>query len=116
MTGLISTLMAWDLTSFLTNSTNQLKAWGGLFIILLGVAMIVVGIYQLAKGLIAHGKTQVNWFVVVALIIAGGALTAGGWTLVSGIASGGKKTIEDLGNSSGRTSTIILSNLMRFLW
>lgn len=116
MTGLISTLMEWDLTSFLSNATSQLKVWGGAFIILLGVAMIVVGVYQLAKGLISHGKTQVNWFIVVALIIAGGALAAGGWALVSDIASGGKKTIEDLGNSSGRTSTIILSNLMRFLW
>lgn len=116
MTGLISTLMAWDLTSFLTNSTNQLQVWGGSFIMLLGVAMVVVGIYQLAKGLIAHGKTQVNWFVVVALIIAGGALLAGGWTLVSTIAKDGEKTIKELGNSSGRASTIILSNLMQFLW
>lgn len=116
MTGLFSTLMAWDLTSFLNNATSQLKVWGGALIILLGVVMIVVGIVQLAKGLISHGKTQVNWLIVAALVIVGGALVAGGWTLVANIASGGKKTIEDLGNSSGGTNTIILSNLMHFLW
>lgn len=98
MTNVLPLLLDWDLTSFLTNSTNQLQTWGGLVISLIGVIMIIAGVYQLAKGLMSQGRGQTNWAVVVLLIIVGGAFIAGGWKLVSDIASGGEKTIRDLGN------------------
>lgn len=90
---------AWDLGSFLQNMTETIKTWGGYFIILIGVVMIIVSVYQIAKGLITHGRGQTNWFVAVFLLILGGAFAVGGYSFVANIASGGKKTIEDLGST-----------------
>lgn len=100
---------AWDFGAFLQNATNTLRTWGGYGIVLIGVVMIIIGVYQIAKGFISHGKTQTNWFIAIALLVLGGALMVGGWAWVAEIASGGKKTIDDLGNGgTGGTSTILL--------
>lgn len=90
--------MAWDLGSFLQNSSKTLKQWGGYFIILVGVVMVVASIYQIAKGLISHGKGPgTNWGVAISLLILGGAFMTGGFAFVANIAGGGQKTINDLG-------------------
>lgn len=95
----ISIPMAWDLGSFLQNATQTLKDWGGYLIILIGVVMVIAAVYQIAKGLMSHGKTQTSWPIAIILLILGGAFMVGGFSFVSNIASGGKKTIEDLGQT-----------------
>ena len=95
----ISIPMAWDLGSFLQNATETIKQWGGYIIVLIGVVMVIVAVFKIASGLISHGKTQVSWPVAIILLILGGAFMVGGFTFVSNIASGGKKTIEDLGQT-----------------
>lgn len=100
---------AWDLGTFLTNSKTTIQNWGGLFIMLLGVIMVVAAVYQAAKGLISPQKSQTNWLLVVCLFIAGGALSIGGYQWVSNIAQGGKKTIDDLGGGG-----VILPMLQSF--
>ena len=95
-----------DIGEFVQNVVDIIKEWGGWFIIGAGAIMLVVAIYMIAKGLIMHGKTQVNWFIVAVLFIVGGALlsfTTGldAFKWVQGIAEGGKQTIEDLGGSGG---------------
>lgn len=104
---LMCTPAAWDLGSFLQNSTKTLKTWGGYLIILIGVVMVVWSVVMIARGLISHGKTQISWPVAVILLILGGAFMVGGFSFVSNIASGGKQTIEDLGNGG----TILLMSL-----
>jgi hypothetical protein len=92
--------MSWDLGSFLQNAAKTLKTWGGYFIILIGVVMVVASVYQIAKGLISHGKGPgTNWAVAIALLILGGAFMTGGFAFVANIAGGGKKTINDLGQT-----------------
>ena len=101
MNKLMPILMAWDIDSFLTNLGTKLQTWGSLIFIILGVVMLIVAIYKLATGLMSHGKGQpTNWFVVLLLFLAGGALVAAGtssFDWVKGIAEGGKTTIEGLG-------------------
>lgn len=103
-----ATLMSWDIGSFLQNSSNTLKKWGGYLIILIGVVMVVISAYQVFTGLASHGKKQTNWFVVVLLLIIGGAFMIGGFDFVSRIAEGGQKTIEDLGTGAGTILPYIL--------
>jgi hypothetical protein len=92
--------MSWDLGSFLQNAAKTLKTWGGYFIILVGVVMVVASVYQIAKGLISHGRGPgTNWAVAIALLILGGAFMTGGFAFVANIAGGGKKTINDLGQT-----------------
>lgn len=86
----------WDLGTFLANATDTIQGWGGLFLILIGVVMIIVAGYKIATGLMSDNK-QVSWVKVVVLLIAGGVLAFGGYTIISDMASLGKNTIEQLG-------------------
>lgn len=108
MMNLLSMTMTWDLGSFLKNATSTLEKWGGYLICLIGVVMVVWSVVMIARGLISHGKTQVSWAVAIILLILGGAFMVGGFSFVSEIASGGKKTIEDLGNGT----ILMLSTLL----
>lgn len=91
-------IMDWDLSSFLKNATTTLGTWGSLLITLIGTVMLIWGVVQIAKGLMSHGRGQTNWAIAILLIIIGGALAGGaGWGLVKDIASGGERTIRDLG-------------------
>ena len=88
----------------LQNGTTTIKTWGGYFIILLGVVMVIAAVWQIAKGLMNQGKGQTNWATVVLLFIIGGAFMVGGFGFAESISSGGRKTIEELG--SGTTAAI----------
>ena len=116
MTGFLTNVMTspltFDITAFGVNLYNMLKKWGNILIIIIGVVMMIVAIWQIAKGLIQHGKAQVSWAVAIALLIIGGALASfgtagmtgdetGAWDWIADIAGGGKQTIEDLGTPSG---------------
>lgn len=107
MFGIVLTSGTWDLGNFLQNATKTLQTWGNYFIILLGVVMVVWAAWLIGKGLMTHGKGQpTNWFMAIGLLILGGAFMVGGFSWVSGIASSGKQTIDDLG-----TGTTILPML-----
>lgn len=89
----------WSLTKFLDNAFKTLGTWGKVIITIIGVVMLVAGIYQVAKGLISHGKTQVSWPVAILLILIGGALAfASMWDTLKNIGQGSKETIQELGN------------------
>lgn len=88
----------WTLENFLTNAFKKLKGWGGILVTIIGIVMLVAGIYQVAKGLISHGKTQVSWPIAIILILLGAALAfAGVWALMGDIGTGARGTIEALG-------------------
>lgn len=59
--------------------------------------MLIAAVWQIAKGLMDQGRGQTNWFMVVLLFLVGGAFMYGGFNFAENMASGGKKTIEDLG-------------------
>lgn len=88
-----------DVDTFLENSISKVSYWGSGIVILLGLIMVIVGIWQLFKGLSSGGKSQVNWVIVVLLIFIGGALAfTGGWNLVKKISGGGAGTLESMGS------------------
>lgn len=105
MTAVANILLDWDIGSFLQNAKDRLVEWGGYLIALIGVVLIIVAIYQIAKKFIAPNSAPGGWAAPIIMLLIGGALFAGGWTLVSNIAKGGKKTIEDLGQKKPAAST-----------
>lgn len=90
-------LGSWDLTSFLTNATNQVQTWGGGFLTLVGVVGVVWAAFQIISGLMSQGKKQVSYGTNVILLLVSGALFATGIDLVLEISKGGQQTIQDLG-------------------
>lgn len=94
----------WDLRSFLTNMFTTLGDWFSLAIMILGLVAVAYAAWQIVSGLMSQGKKQTNWAVSIILLLVGGALSmTTGFEFVQGIASGGRKTIEDLG---GQTITM----------
>jgi len=91
-------LGAWDLRAFLENSFTTLEEWFGLATMILGLVAIGVSVWMIASGLMSNGKKQTNWFIAFGLLLFGGALSmTTGFEFMREIASGGRKTIEDLG-------------------
>lgn len=94
---------AWDLTSFLMNAKSQIQLWGGLLLMLLGAVGLVWGGVLAIKKLMANPQLagqQQGWGTIALLILIGGALGTGGWSLISTIGSGGQQTITDLGSGT----------------
>ena len=78
-------VLATKIASQLGNTAASLATWGNWIILILGIAMIIVGVYQLAKALISHGKGQPpNWFIIIGLLLVGGLLVG---TSIGGVAN-----------------------------
>lgn len=115
MTSLMTlALSGWELGTFLENVFSTIKDWGGLVILIIGAAMIVVSVYQVAKALMSHGQGQTSWPKIIIMFLLGGALIAAGGAAASGtdvfgwltnIGAGGRETIDQLGG--GSTTTIL---------
>ena len=68
----------WKINNVLNNTTNNLRSWGGLVMVIVGVVMCIVGIFKIAQALISHGKTQANWVINIMLILVGALFCIGG--------------------------------------
>lgn len=100
---------AWDLTSFLENAKSQVQLWGGLVLMLLGAVGLVWAGILLLKKLMANPQTagqQSGWGTIALLVLVGGALGTGGWSLLETVGSGGQQTIEDLGGGTVLVRTV----------
>ncbi|MET9656333.1 hypothetical protein [Streptomyces sp. NPDC006510] len=100
---------AWDLTNFLLNAKSQIQQWGGLLLMAFGAAGLVWGGVLGIKKLMANPQSanqQSSWGTIALLILVGGALGTGGWSLVSTIGSGGQQTITDLGGGTVIVQTL----------
>lgn len=89
---------SWSISGLLKAGRNSIAGYVQVIIVIVGVVMVGVGVYQVAKNLISHGKGQTNWVVTFALIMVGGMLMlSGGWTVLENIGTGSKETLDDLG-------------------
>lgn len=61
-----------SITQILSNLRGSLGTWGGIILGILGAAALIVAAYQVVKGLISGGRSQINWLTVLALAIVGG--------------------------------------------
>lgn len=87
----------WDLVSFFDNARTYVGTAGGGLLTLMGTVGVVWGGVLLIKKLMASQQDQTSWIKIIGLILIGGALMVGGFSLISNIAAGGRTTIEDLG-------------------
>lgn len=103
---------SWDLRTFLENSFSTLNDWFRLAVMILGLVAIGVAVWMITTGLMSNGKKQTNWGIAVVLLLVGGTLSmTTGFEFVREIASGGRKTIEDLG-----TGVIHLLPYLKSFW
>lgn len=93
---------------FLQSVQESLGNWGQIIVSIIGVAMVIVGLYKIAKNLISHGKGQNSWVVAIALVLVGGAMAVtGGWGMIGGLVNTGKTSMENFANGQGDTTNSI---------
>ena len=91
---------------FLGSVQESLGNWGSIIVSIIGVAMVIVGIYKIAKNLISHGKGQNSWVIAIALVLVGGALAvAGGWSTLGNLVGVSNETLNNFAAGTGDTGT-----------
>ena len=95
----------WTIGNFLGALKDTAAHYVKLIILVIGVVMVGVGIYQIAKNLISGGKGQTNWVTTFLLIIIGGTfMVTSGWDFVKNFASGSGSTLSNMGQGQADTS------------
>lgn len=89
---------AFDIGTFLQNLKSVGETWGQYLLVALGVLLIVWSGARIFKYFMAPDKFRGSMVITIVGLLFGGALVFGGYKLMSDVAQGGKKTIEDLGN------------------
>ncbi|MDR0594186.1 MAG: hypothetical protein LBG60_13235 [Bifidobacteriaceae bacterium] len=87
----------WEIGNFFTNAQTSLKSIGAVFLGLLGVVCLIAGATFVVQKLMSEHSRR-SWFTVIALILVGGLLLVGGFSIVQSIASGAQETVVELGN------------------
>ena len=87
----------WSIGNALKALNESLNGYGKIIMVIIGVAMIIVGIYQVAKNLISHGKAQTNWFITIALIVVGGIFAlSSGWETLGSFVKGSQGSVDQM--------------------
>ena len=90
-----------DIGTFLKNLKTVSEGWGNYLLMALGVILIVWSAARIFKYFMAPDKFRGSMVITIVGLLFGGVLLFGGYKLMSGMAHGGKKTIEDLGHGNG---------------
>lgn len=90
-----------DIGSFIDALTSSGKSIFSGVVILIGLLMVFVGIWQIAKGFLSAGKGQTNWLMAIGCLIIGGLLAFSGYETIVNMAAGASQTITNLGEPSG---------------
>lgn len=91
----------WKISDFIASAQVSIMSYVQVIILIVGVVMVGVGIYQVAKNLISHGKGQTNWVVTIALIVIGGTLMlTSGWSVIKNVGNGVSGSLQNMGEGS----------------
>ena len=100
-----------SISNILKGASNKLQEWGQWFLVVIGVAMVIYGVFQIAKGMMSGGRGQTNWVMAIGCIIVGGLLSvSGGWNFISNMASGSGKEIQNMSTTKTNDDDAFMSN------
>lgn len=111
LSALSATGTNWTISGFLSALQKSALNYVKIIILIVGIVMVGVGIYQVAKNLISHGKGQTNWVITALLIIVGGTLMLGtGWGVIKNISNGSSKTLDDMGKGTADDGNSVVND------
>ena len=96
--------MTGSIQGFLSGLFGSVANWGSWIVGIIGGVMVIVGIYQIAKGLMSGGKGQTNWAMAILCLLLGGALAASGaWGMLKNFTGAASATADSIaqGNADG---------------
>ena len=98
---LMNMVMDWSIDSLLNSVQSKIGTWGQILVVIIGLVMVIAGVFKIAKGLMSHGQGQVNWVLNIALILIGGVLAFGsGWAILEQMGTGTETTLNELGQGT----------------
>ncbi len=112
----------WSLDKLLSGTYNKLLMWVGYIILIVGVILLGIAVFQMLKKFGSGGQGGMSWVTVIIMACVGGALMGGGIKFVYDLTKGAKDTIEDIGDGgksgvdnnlkkgTGELKTIILTD------
>lgn len=99
------------ISNILKGASHQLQKWGQWFLVVIGVAMVIYGIFQIAKGMMSGGRGQTNWVMAIGCIIVGGLLSvSGGWGFVANLAKGSGEEIQNMSDTETTNDKAFMNN------
>ena len=111
LSALSATGTNWTISGFLSALQKSALNYVKIIILIVGIVMVGVGIYQVAKNLISHGKGQTNWVITALLIIVGGTLMLGtGWGVIKNIANGSSETLDGMGKGDADDGNSVVND------
>lgn len=90
----------WDLVEFFTNGQDYAEKAGGAFLGVVGVVCLLFAAWKLFQKLV-NEQSRESWAKVAGLIMLGGVLVFGGYSMLSDLAEGGKDTVDNFGDTGG---------------
>ena len=110
----------WSLDQFLSGAYDKMLSWVGYIILIVGIILLGIGVFQLLKKFGSGGQGGMSWVLIIIMMCIGGALMGGGISLVYKLTKGTQSTIEGMGNTgtdnaqkkngAGDTLSIILDD------
>lgn len=95
---------SWSIDSFLTNSKTAVVKYGGMFLLVLGAAILIYGGYKLFRAVTGRtGSTGPEWGKVILSIVIGGVLFISGTHIMEDVGHAGDTLVNQLGNSISPT-------------
>lgn len=96
-----------SITNILKSASDTASTWGRYFLVVLGIVMVIYGVYQIGKGMMSGGRGQTNWAMAIGCLILGGALAvSGGWKFVVNIAQGSGNELNEMSQNDGGSGEI----------
>lgn len=94
----------WSLDQFLSGAYDKMLSWVGYIILIVGIILLGIGVFQLLKKFGSGGQGGMSWVLIIIMMCIGGALMGGGISFVYKLTKGTQSTIEGMGNT-GKDNT-----------
>ena len=91
----------WSLDQLLSGAYNKMLNWVGYIILIIGVILLGIAVFQLLKKFGSGGQGGMSWVLIIIMACVGGALLGGGINFVYKLTKGTQSTIEDMGKKGG---------------
>ena len=83
------------LGKIINNAKDSIGQVGSVAMTALGIVMIIVGAFKIAKALMNHGKEQTSWVINILLIVIGGVMLVSGLGIFVKAGKEGQNTINN---------------------
>lgn len=93
-------MAGFNINGILKGAAHSMTTWMRYIVLIIGLVIMGIGIFKLAKSFMNHGKGQTSWALAIICIFVGGALAIGGFKFLTKVASGGEQTLKDLDSAT----------------